>query len=152
MARRTLQRQLTVFARTMLIGFCALFVIEQLFYLRYPQQDPRAARVIVLLGAVCLTPFATAWYVLARRELTRRALHAIDLGLMAATGAVLAANVWLSLGTITIGYGYVLCALIAASARVLVVPSSRVRTAVASVLALAPLVFASVVLAAVQLP
>lgn len=149
---RTLQRQLTIFARTIFIGFVALLIIEQLYYWRFPQREPRDLHTVVLLGIASLAPFAIAWYALARRELTQRALHAIDLALMTATGAMLAANVWLTFDRVRIGYGYALCALVAAAARVLVVPSTRVRTMLASGLALGPLVVASIVLAVGAVP
>lgn len=138
-----LQQRLTTFAKLMCCAFLVLRVAEFVLYRVYLEIWPNHYWTIFAIGSASLALLAAAWGVLARVELSRRALGAIDLGLMALCGAVFGAIAMLASNRPESAYTCLVYASFMVFTRTIVVPSSGRRTAIVSAIAMVPLAIAA---------
>ena len=147
MTDELLQRRLGVFARDMFVAFAVLRLCEFVLYRAYPDIWPDHYWTILAIGIASVVLLAVAWRALGRIALSRRALHAIDLLLMSGSGAIFGATAILAANRHESAYTCLVYACFIVFTRTIVVPSSGRRTAVASGLAMFPLLVAGLVLA-----
>jgi serine/threonine-protein kinase len=142
-----LQERLATFAKVMFGAFVMLRVLERVLYMSYKDIKPDHYWTIFAIGIASVVLLATAWGVLARVSLPRRALDAIDFGIMACCGAVFGATAMLAANRPESAYTCLVYACFMVFMRTIVVPSSGWRTLLVSAVAMTPLAIAACYLA-----
>jgi len=150
-ARAFLQRRLATYSGVLFAALVAIQILVACVYESYDYLLPPSKRVALYIGmCVTFSALGLSWrVVLARRTLSERALYRIDLTYAIVLGLAFAAAGIGSHERRAAGYAVLIQCLLMVFTRAFLVPSTGRRTAVVSSAALAPLVFASIVLAAI---
>ncbi len=142
--RDHLQARLLVFTRLMFGSFAVLIAFLALVYWIYPEIKPANNHYIVGGEVGALGLMAVIWRgLLARRDLSLRILHAIDLAYAVGIGCAFGASALLAPDLRPAAWTSLIFACLAVFTRALFVPSTGRRTAAVSALAFLPLVAAA---------
>jgi eukaryotic-like serine/threonine-protein kinase len=146
-ARAYLQARLEVLSRLMFWSFIVLIGSMLLLYRRYPSYEPRLNWAIYLVATIGLVILSIVWRgILVRRELSMRALQAIDVFYAASTGATFACAACLSYDLKPGAWANMQWTCFMVLLRTIVIPSSGRRTAVVGTITFAPMLAAALVL------
>ena len=145
--RAYLQERLRLCAKLLFWTFVALLGLALAAYHLFPVMKPAELGLVHGGGEVGLALLGATWIVLAKRRLSLRALHALDVLYAVSTGLAFADGAMFSPDLRPAAYVALLGQVLVLFTRAIVVPSTGRRTAVVSTLALLPITAAGVGLA-----
>ena len=147
-ARADLQTRMTALYQIMFWSLVALVGFVWIEYGVYSDVAPRYRDFVYVGSAVGLTAMALVWRgLLVRRTLTLATLHRLDLVYSSVIGACFGASAIVQYDFRPAAYMALIYSAATVFARALIVPSTVVRTAVASSLTFVPMTVAALVLA-----